>query len=492
MRRGLARWGQGLALGMMLIGSGLQGPAPARAAAPDATEGVKAWRDEIIYLILPDRFYNGDRSNDGNADPRDPFAYHGGDLAGILQKLDYLHALGVTALWLTPVSDNQDNPLMGKYWGYHGYWIQNIGKVDEHFGDERTFKELVRQAHARGMKVLLDAVVNHPGYDAPMVKDPRYVDWFHHNGEVTDWDDPYQNENYDIAGLPDFNSENAKVLRFMEDQWSAWIQRADLDGFRLDTVRHVPVPFWDHFTRTIHQRAKKPFFLVGEVSYHDAHKLPKYLTQGGLDSLFDFHMFETMREVFAKGRSARLLSEAFELDTLYPDPGMLSPFLDSHDEVRFLDAAGGDERRLRMALAFLFGMRGIPTVYYGTEVAMPGGKDPDNRRDMAWGTNPEMLDYTRGLIRLRKELAPLRRGTQIELMADDAVYGFTRRLGDDEVLVVVNASDRPQIRELTLAAASKLPDGLRLKNRLGSDTPVVKARRVPLSFQPLEVKILTR
>lgn len=494
MRRRVAYWGQCLALGLTLIAGALPGGTPARAAQPTAQptafEGVKRWRDEIIYLVLPDRFYNGDRKNDRDVNPQDPFAYHGGDLAGITQKLDYLQHLGVTALWLTPVNDNQDGPLVGKYWGYHGYWIQNFDKVEERFGDEQTLKELVTQAHARGLKVLLDAVVNHPGYDAPMVKDPRKVNWFHHNGNITDWDDAYQNENFDLAGLPDFNTENAEVLKFMEDQWSAWTKRIDLDGFRLDTVRHVPIPFWTRFCRTIHERAGRPFFMVGEVSYHDAHKLPPYLTQGGLDSLFDFHNFGVLREVFARGRSPRLLSEAFKLDSLYPDAGILATFIDSHDETRFITEAKGDERRLRLALAFLLTMRGIPTLYYGTEVAMPGGKDPDSRRDMAWGTHPAMLGYTKRLTNLRTELAPLRRGTQTELFVDDAVYAFSRAFDGQEVLVVVNASDRPLTREIPLAEGTRLTDGTRLKNRLAADAVVIRGGRATVNLRPLEAKIL--
>ncbi len=492
MRRRIARRSLGLALGITLVTGALQGREPAQAAAPRAGNGLQSWRDEILYLILPDRFYNGDHSNDRNANPQDPFAYHGGDLAGVLQKLDYLQQLGVTALWFTPISDNQDNPLVGKYWGYHGYWIQNIAKVDEHFGDEQLFRQVVQSAHERGMKVVLDAVVNHPGYDAPMVKDPRYERWFHKNGAITDWDDPYQNENFDVAGLPDFNTENVEVAKYMEDEWAAWIPRADLDGFRLDTVRHVPLAFWNRFSKAIHERAGKPFFLVGEVSYHDARKLPPYMTEGGLDSLFDFQLFGTMRDVFARGKSAKLLSETLKLDALYPDAGMLAPFIDSHDEVRFITEAGGDERRLRLALAFLMGLRGIPTLYYGTEVAMPGGKDPDSRRDMAWGTNPEMLAYTQRLIALRKELMPLRRGTQTELFADDQVYAFARHLDGDEVLVVVNASDRPLTRDLAMRKGSRLTEGTKLANRLASDTAIVRKGRLTLNLKPFEAKILTR
>lgn len=466
----------------------------AEAAKPSPSPAVAnpdRWKDEVIYLIMVDRFFNGNPKNDRKSDPRAPFAYHGGDLEGIIQKLDTLKDLGVTMLWLTPVSDNQDNALEGKYWGYHGYWIQRFDKVEEHFGSELDFKRLVDAAHARGLKVILDAVVNHPGYDAPMAQEYSYRDWFHKNGDITDWEDPYQNENFKLAGLPDFNSENLEVLKFMEDAWSSWVKRYGIDGFRMDTVRHVPLPFWSRFNQTLRERAGKPLFIVGEVSYHQPRKLVPYLEDGHFDSLFDFPMFGTMREVFARGGSMKLLADRLRQDAVYPDAGRLSPFLDNHDEARFMTEAKGDARRLTLALTCLFTMRGIPSLYYGTEVGMQGGRDPDNRRDMTWGANPGLFQTTRSLIALRKELAPLRHGRMVERLADDQVYAFSRILGDQEVVVVLNNHERPQRRTVTLTGTTA-PEGSDWVNRLGADRHRSQGQSLSLELAPFEAKVLVR
>lgn len=451
---------------------------------------ASSWQDDVIYLVMTDRFHNGDRQNDHDADPKDPFAYHGGDLAGVIQKLDYLKDLGVTALWITPHVDNQNGRFMGKYTGYHGYWIQDFDRVDEHFGDEATVKRLVDEAHKRGLKVLFDVVVNHPGYDAPMVKDPKFADWFHKNGDITNWNDPYQNENYKLVGLPDFNSEHAAVLDFMVEKWGGWIARTGVDGFRLDTVRHVSIPFWKRFNAAMHQKGGKNFFLVGEVSWEQAHQVAPYMRESGIDSAFDFPLYYTLTDVFARGKSMKLLGEQLANDRLYPDAQKLSPFVENHDAPRFLHIAKGDERKLRLALAFVLTIRGIPTVYYGTEVAMTGAGDPDNRRDMAWGTNPAMHAYTRKLLHLRRDHAALRRGEQTELFRDDTVYGYMRHDRREQVLVFLNNGHQARTVSVTLPVKSPVHDGV-FTNRLGGDRVNLAHRKLTLTLRPNEAKVLT-
>jgi alpha-amylase len=479
---------QAIAMGLSLLA--LASPVAAAVTPSPLPIVADAWRDQVIYLVLTDRFFNGDRTNDGHPQPNNPFGYHGGDLAGIIKKLDYIKDLGATAIWLTPFLDNQDTAVQNNYWGYHGYWIQNFEKVDEHMGTAQTPALLVKEAHKRGLKVLFDMVVNHMGYDAPMVHNPKYHDWFHHNGSVTDWNDPYQNQNYDIAGLPDLNSENAQVLNYFERVDADWIRHTGVDGFRLDTVRHVPIPFWQHFNERMHQ-TQKNFFLTGEVSYHDPKRVAPFLWQAGLDSAFDFPMFETLTDVFAKGQSMRLLHDRLLEDIEYPHPEMLSPFLDSHDEDRFLTTAGNDERKLRLALVCLLSMRGVPMIYYGTEVGMQGGHDPDNRKDMAWGQNPALHDYTRKLLHLRQELAPLRRGKTVEWLADEQVYAFSRVLGNDEVLVVLNNGNKAQTRVLHVALGSGMRDGDRLVDRLAVHHLTVASSLIRLSLEPKQAEILT-
>lgn len=488
----LTRWITRLALGLAV--AAIAAPQGASAAGPTRSpskDGVDV-RDQVIYFVFTDRYCDGDPTNDVNVRPNDPHAYHGGDFQGILDHLDAIKDLGATTLWFSPFNDNQDGPYLGKYWGYHGYWIQNFDKVDEHWGDEATLKRLVDGAHQRQMRVLLDAIVNHAGYDAPMVKASRYHDWFHHNGGVSDWDNPYQNENYDVAGLPDFNTENADVLRYMTKVWAGWLKKTGADGLRLDTVRHVPVPFWNVFNGELKRQFGRDLFLLGEVSYHDGRTYPPYLERANVDALFDFPNFEAMVEVFAKGQSVRRLADTLKLDALYPDPGMMVPFLDSHDEVRFMTQAGRDERKLRLGLAYLMTMRGIPMLYQGIEEGMEGGADPDNRRDMAFGKNPGLRNYTRQLIAVRKSLPALSRGTMKVWYADDDTIAFARRYDGQEVVVALNNSDAPRHISVPIAPDSPLKSGAVLSNRLPRpiDARVVN-RQIMLALEPKEAVVLT-
>jgi alpha-amylase len=461
------------------------GPGPM--AAEGRSRDLSSWQDDIIYFVLTDRFYNGNRSNDGDARPNDPNAYHGGDLEGVIKKLDYIKDLGATAIWVTPINDNKDGAFVDKYWGFHGYWTKDFNKVDEHLGDEATFKRLVKEAHARGIKVVLDIVVNHIGYDAPLAT--QHPDWFHHNGNVKNWDDQWQLENCDVMGMPDFNTENPAVLDFMVDTWSGWANRTNVDGFRIDTVKHVPIAFWSKFNRQIKSKVKSDFLLLGEVLHGDPGYVAPYSRDGGFDSTFDFPMYFTMSEVFAKGQSMRKLGDRLRQDGAYRDASLLSPFLDNHDVPRFMSTAGGDERKLRLALSYLMTMRGVPTMFQGTEVGQKGAGEPENRADMAFGSNPKLTSYVRTLMHLRQDLAPLRRGSMLEMWQDDDLYGYSRQAGKDEVIVMLNNDDRAQTRDVPLRAESQLSDGTTLVNKLGSDTLSVSGRKIHVTLGPKEAKI---
>jgi alpha-amylase len=468
--------------------------ASASEATPFTAEGktrdLSSWQDDVIYFVLTDRFHNGNRSNDFNVKANDPHAYHGGDFDGIIKKLDYIKDLGATAIWITPINDNKDDSLVGKYWGFHGYWAHNWEKVDEHLGDEAKFKELVRAAHAKGIKVMLDIVANHAGYDAPHTKDASKKDWFHHNGNIENWDDQGQLEYRDIHGLPDYNTENPAVINYMEDMWSGWISRTGIDAFRVDTVKHVPMAFWSRFNKTIKSRAKKDFLILGEVLHGDPGYVAPYTREGQFDTVFDFPMYFTMADVFARGQSMRKLGDRLRSDRAYKDASILSPFLDNHDVPRFLSTAGGDERKLRLALSFLFTMRGIPTMYYGTENGMKGAGEPENREDMQFGANPKLTSYVRTLMHLRQELAPLRRGEMLEMWQDDDVYGYSRKHGNDEVLVFLNNDNKAQTREVPLRAESSLGDGTTLLDRLGgSDRVTIANRKIRVTLGPKEAKV---
>lgn len=472
----------------------LVGPAGAAEAlnldASARSRNLASWKDDIIYFVLTDRFHNGNKQNDFNVKANDPHAYHGGDLDGIIQKLPYIKNLGATAIWITPIQDNKDEALVDKYWGFHGYWTKDFEKVDEHLGDEAKYKQLVKEAHAMGIKVMLDIVINHTGYDAPMAKDPNFKDWFHHNGNVTDWENQGQLEYHDIHGLPDFNTENPKVIDFMEDTWSSWAKRTDTDAFRIDTVKHVPMKFWNRFNQTVKSRVKSDFLLLGEVLHGDAGYVGQYTKEGKFDSVFDFPMYFTLADVFARGQSMRKLSDRLKADGAYNDATLISPFLDNHDVPRFMSTAGGDEKKLRLALAFLLTMRGIPMLYYGTENAMKGAGEPENREDMKFGANPSLNTYVRKLTALRHDLEPLRRGKMLEMWQDDDVYGFSRQgTGGEEVLVFMNNGTKAQTRRVPLRAESRLAEGTVLTDKLNGGTIRVAGRSLEIALGAKEAKI---
>ena len=457
---------------------------------------LDAWRDDIIYFVMTDRFANGDTRNDINVDKRNPYAYHGGDLKGLMQKIPYIKDLGATAIWLTPVNDNRDEVFVDKYWGFHGYWIKQFDRVDEHLGDEETFKEFVRQAHANGLKVILDMVVNHVGYDVPMTKNAQLKDWFHNKGDVKNWDDQYQLEYHDVQGLPDLNTENPAVIKFLEDEWSKWVTRTGIDGFRMDTVKHVPIPFWAQFNQTMRRRAKSDFLLLGEVLHGSVDYMAPYIRQGQFDSLFDFPMYFAIADVFGRGQSMRKLGSMLAQDDKYKDATMLSPFIDNHDVPRFLSTAGGDERKLRLALTFVMTMRGIPSVYYGTEVGISGASEAENRIDMPFGKNPKLTEFTRTLMHLRKKLAPLRRGRMLEMWQDDQIYAYTRLMGGErarpveEVIVALNNDEQGQTREIGLRAESNMAEGTVLVDQLSGARVVVQHRKLRVNLAGKQAMIL--
>lgn len=431
----------------------------------------RIWQDEIIYFIFTDRFANGDRQNDFNVKANDPWAYHGGDLQGVIDRLDYIQELGATAIWITPVIDNRDNGFVADFgnghkqeiWGYHGYWFKDFYKIDEHLGSMEKMRELVQRAHQKGIKVLLDTVVNHTDYSHPFAADRKnpaspHHKWFNQNGVIQDWNNQWWVENGELAELPDLNQANPETAQYLIDSMKWWITQTGVDGYRLDTVKHVPRSFWQRFNREIRQHAGNDFLLLGEIYTGFPEFQAPYLKEG-MHSAFDFPLYYAIKDVFGQGQSMRRLGEIFGKDNVYPDPLLLSPFIDNHDVPRFVHEANGrQQERLMQSVAFLMTIRGMPMLYYGTEVALAGGADPDNRRDMAFGQNAQMSNHVKQFTRLRKQLRALRRGRQLEMWQDDQVYGFSRltEVANEEVMVFFNNSNQPQARRVPVRAESPL------------------------------------
>jgi neopullulanase len=432
-------------------------------------EGIS--RDDVIYLIMPDRFADGDPTNDQPFDDRGkPMAYHGGDLRGIRQHLAYLHDLGVTTIWLTPVWKNTDAD-------YHGYHVVDFYALDGHMGSMDEYRALVADAHQLGMKVLIDYVVNHTGPHHPWANDPPTSTWFHgtpahhlepaytFNGLVDPHASPreYLNtlDGWFAGKLPDLNPDDPALALYLTQNAMWWTENAQLDGFRLDTFPYSSRQFWSGWFERLGQ-VYPQINAVGEVSDGDP-AITSFFEGGrkqfdgidsGLATVFDFPLCYALRKAVIKGESMEKVVEVLRHDELYPHPETLVTFIGNHDQRRFLSEEGSSPAKLKAATALLLTLRGIPQIYSGDEIAMPGGNDPDNRRDFpggfpgdshsaftASGRTAEQQDvfaYVQSLLTLRKNHTALRTGRQWHIGWDATYYAFLRESPEEKLLVVYN------------------------------------------------------
>ena len=474
--------------------------------------------DDAIYLLMPDRFANGDPTNDDPAVSKGLFDrakgrfYHGGDLRGVIDHLPYLKDLGVTALWLNPWYDNVNHRNEKETYDgqaitdYHGYGAVDFYAVDEHLGDLATLREMVDRAHALGIKVIQDQVANHTGPYHPWVADPPTPTWYYGTQEkhlANTWQtwtlqDPYSPpemrkatlEGWFIDILPDLNQDDPEVARYEIQNTLWWVEASGLDGIRQDTLPYVPRRFWRDWMAAI-KREYPDLRVVGELFDGDP-ALVSFFQGGvtrfdgidsGVDTLFDFPLYFKVRDAFAKGGSLRDVAMMLARDHLYRDPAPLVTFLGLHDVPRFMSEPGAKVAALKAAFTFLATARGTPLVYYGDEIAMRGGGDPDNRRDFpggfpgdprnafeAAGRTAEEEDvhaHVRTLLHLRQAVPALRRGRTVNLHVADKAWVYARVL--ERGVAVVGLSTDAAAAALDLPAAGLgLAEGTRLRDRVGS------------------------
>jgi alpha-amylase len=414
------------------------------------------WRDAVLYFVLIDRFADSDPSNDANADRSAKGAFHGGDLKGLTKHLDEIAELGVTAIWINPVVKNIDGFVTGAGfpdWAYHGYWADDFTRTDPRFGSEADLKAFVDACHGRGIKVLLDVVYNHAGYGSHYLTDPKTKSWLRSTefGGCGDVD-----LTSCVAGLPDFKTELPEVADLVMTPQLALAQRVGVDGFRLDTVKHVDHPFWQEHRRRTHEQLGKGFFLLGEVWGGDGQVLDPWFAGDELDAGFDFS-FQGSALGFVQGRGRPVAFDRYlKGREKIRDGYLVSHFLSSHDVPGGLFQLGGDATLFRLAAVLQFTSTGIPMIYYGEEVGRPGGDWPDNRSDMPWGDRAiqpgagaprdEALraDYIR-LIALRRAHPALSRGVHAQLAADKDLLVFSQQdaASGDTVVVAVNRGGAP-------------------------------------------------
>lgn len=442
---------------------------------------VPIGREDIIYFALTDRFYDGDPTNNQNVRKKDLGAYHGGDFQGLIAKLDYLKEMGFTALWISPVVANQIR-------GYHGYWTIDFYRTNENFGSIEKLKELVTTAHAKGIKVIFDLVVNHVSPVHPWVGDPKYDDWFHQRGAINNWNDQQEIEEGSLANLPDLDQSNPEVKKYLIEMAKWWIRETGIDGYRLDTVRHVAKEFWSDFAAEIKEEFPN-FYLIGEVWDGRAGYLAGY-QKAGLDGLVDFPLYYAITDVFKNDQPAsRLISIIEECHNLYPNPYLMGTFIDNHDVPRFMDQLYDlPEERLKQALAFIMTYTGIPVVYYGTEIGLDGGADPNNRRDMDWSVQSPLTDYLKTLTGIRRSNKALTEGDFQLLVAEADLLCYSRRFKHEIIITVFNLSSETRKTVISLPQEFKLEKAY-LTELLSSQKYKLKQGKARLTMGPRQVNI---
>lgn len=500
-------------------------PFSLRAPLPAAGRFQGFGPNDVVYLVMPDRFANGDPTNDAPAaspgllDRSRGRYYHGGDLAGIRQRLPYLKELGITAIWLNPVYDN-NNQLNRKemYDGqpitdYHGYGAVDFYNVDEHLGDVAAFKQLVDDAHALGIKIILDMVANHTGPYHPWVTDAPTPTWYHGTQErhiAETWQtwtlaDPYATpatrqatlDGWFIDILPDLNQDDPDVARYIIQNTLWWVGISGLDGIRQDTWPYVPRAFWRDWMTAIRREYPK-LRVVGEVFDGDPAMIAFF--EGGrtqfdgiddkVDMLFDFPLYYPIRRAFAEGRSIRDVAQMLSHDRMYRNPANLVTFVGLHDVSRFMNENGATVDGLKLAYTFLLTARGTPLLYYGDEIALPGGNDPDNRRDFPGGwasdarnafepagrtpAEQSLWAHIQKLLRLRAARRDLREAATTHLVVEDQAYVYRR----GRTVVALNNDTKPA--EVSFPSAALPDDALgvcaRPRIQAGTATVVIPPR----------------
>jgi len=507
------------------------------------------WRDAVLYFAMTDRFFDGDPSNNAPVAGVDPkLNWHGGDFAGLRAKLEegYFDALGVNALWISSLSQNTGGAWPGEgdrpTTGYHSYWPISTGwtddlplggvvPVDPHFGTLDEFKAFVEAAHRRGIRVLVDLVANHVHEEHPLYAMHKndVPPWFSFPAEgcketnwtkpITCWFAPY---------LPDLDYRTEAVMDMMTRHVSWLVTETDVDGFRLDAVKHMIDDFSYAIRATVNRHlryARHRFYMVGETfTGEDGVDLLKhYIGPDKLDGQFDFPLYwqvtaTLLREERDLGSLAAMVKWN---DTVYGD-AIMSTFLGNHDVCRALSHAAGafadmwcndgktigwtappalpsnDEpfERLRLAWTFLMTSPGIPLIYYGDELGMEGAGDPDNRKPMRFGTEltpaqQATLEHVRRLGRLRAEHPAVRRGTRVHVhqSSDGLFWAYAMATRDDTVLVLLNRTPTSRSEKLDVARFG-WPDGTMLKDMLTEKTFAVSHGQVSVTVDGRTSSIL--
>jgi glycosidase len=446
-------------------------------------------REDVVYLLMPDRFANGDPSNDNmpgmleTANRSNPVGRHGGDIAGIRKHLDYIEELGMTAIWINPLLEN-NNPA----YSYHGYAITDFYKIDPRFGTNSDYVALVNDAHAKGLKVIKDMIFNHCGINHWFINDLPMSNWIHQFPEFTRSNfraealtDPYASE-YDKTRLlqgwfdtnmPDFDQRNRFLTTYLIQNSIWWIEYAGLDGIRLDTQPYPYKEMIAEWGKRVFEEYPN-FNIVGEAwlnregmnAYYQKNAIVGDGYNSYLPSITDFSMHGAMARAFTEAdgwaEGMARLYYVLAQDFLWSDPYMNLIFLDNHDVNRYFNNVGNDLNAMKMALSFLLTTRGIPQVYYGTELLMDGAEHKGHgeiRWDFPGGwpgdqvnafeasgrtaQQNEVFLHMQRLLKFRQQSKPITEGRLLQFIPSNGLYVYFRIAGSQAVMVVLNNSQSP-------------------------------------------------
>ena len=439
-------------------------------------------RDAVFYQIFPDRFADGDRSIDPpDVQPWDSKSTYsnwmGGDIAGIIGHFDYLRELGINALYLNPIFAARSN---------HAYDTTDYTRVDPRFGTTESLKALTAKAHLHGWHVVLDGVFNHTGVDFVGFKSLQtdgerspYRSWYYVHGFPIQVKEGQKNYDgwFGTPWMPKLNVNNPATRDYLLDIGTRWIRDAKIDGWRLDAANEVSHDFWRTFRKRV-RIADPNAFLIGEI-WGDARD---WLAGDQFDSVMNYRWRGAALDYFALDKaSPRQFERALAtIRTDYPadSAGVMLNMLDSHDTERIRTSCRGDWGRQRQAVLFQMTYPGIPCIYYGDEIGMEGGRDPDNRRGMVWDQkrwDRTSLAFYKALLEVRRKHSVLRRGDYQTVLADDAsgAFAYQRVIANERAIVVFNRSNRPLRVTLPAARIGQAPltdwlgGGLKMERRNG-------------------------
>ena len=456
-------------------------------AEEDLYQEINWLQESVVYQIFPDRFCNGDSSIDiegtsewgkGRVHRR---SIYGGDIRGIITKLNYLDDLGVNLIYLTPIFKSTTN---------HKYNTQDYFDIDPQFGTLNEAKELVEKAHNLGMKVVFDAVFNHSGSDFFAFEDlienqkkSKYKDWyFIDSWPVTKSKNKYYTFANGCDNMPKLNTNNKDVRDYLLSVGEFWIKEVGIDGWRLDVCDEVGHEFWRAFRKRI-KSTKKDAIIIGEIM----HEANAFLKGDQLDGIMNYPFKNAIIDFFAKGiiSGREFLDIMAENRALYMDSitKQMWNLLGSHDTKRIYTECDGNIDRIKLSIAYQFLYIGVPYIYYGDEIGLSGGDDPNNRKCMNWNKNTqnkEIFDFYRDIINIRKENKVFIYGTFEEVYCENNIIAFKRVLNNEETLIIFNNNENESIVRLNLKSK-----GVNLITKIIED--LLEVRLDKLSFKVYKV-----